>query len=330
MNKGSILVRAKGVVGLLVEAARRFGDLEVFRMGAALSYYTVFSLAPLFVVMIGLLGIYIDEAAIRETLLTETQALVGADGAELVNSMIDAALLTPSEGLGALMIGFVGLLIGATTVMVHLQGVLNTIWGISPPEPGSIWVTVRRFVLNRLFKLIVLVGVGGLLVVSLLASAALGIAQRYFVDYLPLTGLTMRLLGLGVSFVLTTVLFGMLYRVLPDARIAWRDVWVGAIVTTLLFVLGQQLIGLYLGNTTLASAYGAAGSFAILLVWVYYSAQIVLFGALITAVYAERYGSGVKRERFAWKRARTLFKRRVKAAPPEGLEAASPEPKEDS
>jgi len=325
VNSGSIITRAKDVIGLLAEAARRFGDMEVFRMGAALSYYTVFSLAPLFVVIIGLLGIYIDEADIRETLLNETRTLVGADGAELVNSMIDAALLTPSEGLGALAIGFVGLLVGATTVMVHLQGVLNAIWGIRPPDPGSFWVTVRRFVLNRLFKLVVLVGIGALLVASLLASAALGIAQRYFVDYLPLTGLTMRLLGLGVSFVLTTVLFGMLYRVLPDARIAWRDVWIGAIVTTSLFIVGQQLIGLYLSNTTLASAYGAAGSFAILLVWVYYSSQIVLFGALITAVYAERFGSGVKRERFAWKRARTLFKRRVKPAPQEELEGSSPE-----
>jgi len=266
------------------------------RLAAALAYYTAFSLAPLLVIAIGIAGLVLGESAAQGEIMGQLQGLMGAEGARLVEQMI-AASRKPSESIAATAIGIAVLMFGAAGVFGQLQDALNTIWEVKP-RPGRGW---RGMLRDRFFSFTMVLGTGFLLLVSLVLSAGLAWLGDYLNSYFELPEAAFHVFNLVLSLVLITLLFGLIFKVVPDATIAWRDVWIGAAITALLFSLGKFLIGLYLGKSTVASTFGAAASLAILLVWIYYSAQILFLGAEFTQVYATRFGSRIRPARGAVK-----------------------------
>ena len=257
---------------------------NVPRLGASLAYYTLFALAPILVIAIGVAGLVFGPDAVRGEVVGQIQGLVGRQGAEAVQSMIEGAA-KPSSSVLATVVGVVTAFLGATGAFIELQTALNAIWRVQP-RPG---VSVLAFLKQRLISFGLVVGVGFLLLVSLLVSAALSGFNRYLGRLFPALTAFWEASNVLVSLGVVTVLFAMVYQVLPDVRLRWRDVWIGALVTAGFFSVGKQLIGLYLGTSTLASSYGAAGSVVVLLVWVYYSSQVVLLGAEFTRYYVERF-----------------------------------------
>jgi membrane protein len=271
---------------LLKETANDWLDDKAPRLGAALAYYTVFSLAPLLVIATAVAGLVFGPAAAEKQIGHEIEGLVGPDGGRAVQSMVEHAN-KPGEGIVAGVLGVVMLLVGATGLFGELQDSLNTIWGVQPRPGRGVW----GFVKDRFLSFAMVLVIAFLLLVSLILSAALS-AMTHMLSHWQFfcVGFSFNEV---VSLVVTTLLFAVIFRFLPDAKIAWRDVWLGAAVTAVLFEVGKFLIGLYLGRSGIASAYGAAGSLAVLLIWLYYSAQIFLFGAELTKVYANRYGSRI-------------------------------------
>jgi len=257
---------------------------NVPRLGASLAYYTLFALAPILVVAIGVAGLVFGPDAVRGEVVGQIQGLVGRQGAEAVQTMIQNAA-RPSSSRLATVIGLVTAFLGATGAFIELQTALNAIWRVQP-RPG---VSVLAFLKQRLISFGLVVGVGFLLLVSLVINAALAAFNRYLGRMFPALTAFWDASNVLVSLAVVTLLFAMVYKVLPDVRLRWRDVWVGALVTAGFFSIGKQVIGLYLGTSTLASTYGAAGSIVALLVWVYYSAQVVLLGAEFTRYYVERF-----------------------------------------
>lgn len=260
------------------------------RLAAALAYYTIFSLAPLLVIVIAITGLIWDAAAVRTEILNQLRSLVGAEGAEFI-----AGLMTntgsPGEGILALVIGILTLLFGALGVFNELHNSLNIIWNVKVEKPRGFLQSLKKVLLDRLLSFTMIVGIGFLLLVSLVVTAGLAAAQEMLGDAFPIPEVALQLLNLVISLGVITILFALIFKFLPDVRVAWRDVWMGAFVTSLLFSLGKTLIGLYLGNSAVGSTFGAAGSLVLLLLWIYYSAQILFFGAEFTQVYANRYGS---------------------------------------
>lgn len=261
---------------------------KVPRLAAALSYYTIFSIAPLLIVVIAVAGFVFGDEAVRGQLDNQIRGVVGADAALTIQEII-ANSSRPADNTVATIIGVVTLLLGAGGVFGQLQEALNTVWGVEP-KPGQ---GIFEMIKDRFFSFTMVLGVGFLLLVSLVISTALSAINTFAVGLLPGTEILFQVLNQVISFLVITLLFAMIYKVLPDVKIAWRDVWVGAAITALLFTIGKFLIGLYLGNSSISSTYGAAGSFAVILVWIFYSAQILLFGAEFTQVYAKRYGSQI-------------------------------------
>ncbi|MGH7525988.1 MAG: YihY/virulence factor BrkB family protein [Gemmatimonadales bacterium] len=258
---------------------------NVPRLGASLSYYTLFALAPVLVVAIGIAGLVFGAEAVRGEIVGQIDGLVGRDGARAVQAMLESAS-KPSESILATAVGLVTFFLGATGAFLELQTALNGIWRVKPkPDAG-----VREMVLDRLVSFGLVIGVGFLLLVSLVVSAGLSALNRYLGGLFPGFAVLWQGINVLVSFGVITLLFAMIYRILPDVDLTWSDVWVGAVVTAGLFSVGKFLIGLYLGTSGVASSYGAAGSVVVLLVWVYYSAQIVLLGAEFTRAYVERFG----------------------------------------
>jgi membrane protein len=256
-------------------------------MGAALAYYTIFSIAPLLLIVIAVAGFAFGREAVQGQLTAQLSDLVGPEGAQAVQGLI-ASASEPKQGVIASVIGVVLLLLGATTVFGELQSALDRIWRVpAPPEAGGIWKLLR----TRLLSFGLVLGLGFLLLVSLVISAALAALGSRWGSAVNGWEPLLQFINLAVSFALETGLFAMIYKLMPRARIAWHDVWVGAGVTALLFEVGKLLIGLYLGKSSVASGFGAAGSVVVLLVWVYYSAQIFLLGAEFTWVYAHHHGS---------------------------------------
>jgi membrane protein len=276
------IVRSAG--SLLAEA---FGDWQkdnAPRLGAALAYYTLFSLAPLLIIAIAVAGLAFGRQAAQGHLFTELQSLLGAAGAEAAEQMIENSR-KPESGILATVTALVTLLLGASGAFGELKGALNIVWNVpAPTQPGGL----VRLIRERLASFAMVLGVGFLLLVSLVFSAAISAADGALVRWLPGMGVAAQALNLGTSVVAITVLFALLFKFLPDTPIAWADVWVGAALTSLLFTGGKYLIGLYLGRGTVASAYGAAGSVVVLVAWIYYAAQIFLFGAELTQAYARR------------------------------------------
>jgi len=278
----------RGLWNLLTTTASKWSDDKAPRLGAALAYYTVFSIAPLLIIVIGIAGLVFGEQAAEGAIVQQISGLVGGQSAAAIQTML-ANARTPSSGGLATILGIVTLLIGASGLFGQLQDALNTIWGVEPkPGRGLLGMIKDRFV-----SFVALLGTAFLLLVSLVVSAGLAAAGSAFKALLPAPETVLHLINLSVSFVVITGLFAMMFKVLPDVKIAWRDVWLGAAVTALLFTVGKFAIALYLGKSDVGSGYGAAGSLVIILVWVYYSAQILLFGAEFTAVYADAYGSRI-------------------------------------
>ena len=257
---------------------------NVPRLGASLAYYTLFALSPVLLVATGIAGLVFGPEAVRGEIVGQIQGLVGRQGAEAVQSMLESAS-RPSTSIPATIVGLVTFFLGATGAFLELQTALNAIWRVKP-RPGT---NVRDFLVQRLISFGLVVGVGFLLLVSLLVSAALAALSRYLGHIFPALTAFWEAANVLVSLFVITLLFAMVYKILPDVRLRWRDVWIGALVTAGFFSVGKQLIGLYLGTSSVASSFGAAGSVVVLLVWVYYSAQVVLLGAEFTRYYVERF-----------------------------------------
>ena len=251
---------------------------------AALAFYTIFSLAPVLVVVITLAGVVWGEEAVRGQIRDEFQGLMGPEAAVLIENVIKSAA-RPASGRIAAIVGVATLLFGATAIFGQLQDALNTVWAVVP-KPGATLTTLLR---KRLHSFALVIGIGFLLAVSLVLSAALTGFSRYLERRLDLPVDFLQVANFIVSFIVITLLFAMTYRILPDVKIEWRDVWLGSILTALLFVAGKTLIGFYLGRTGVASAYGAAGSLVVVLLWVYYSSLIFFFGAEFTRVYSRQF-----------------------------------------
>jgi membrane protein len=262
------------------------------RLSAALAYYTIFSLAPLLVIVIAITGLIWDADVVRPQLLNQIQGLVGADGADFIANLITSTG-SPAEDIVATIIGIITLLFGALGVFNELHNSLNIIWDIEEEKPKGFLQTIKKVIVNRLLSFTMILGIGFLLLVSLVISAGLSATQEAIGNALPLSELILQLVNTIISIAVITVLFALIYKFLPDADIAWRDVWMGAFVTAILFSLGKTAIGIYLGNSGVASSFGAAGSLVLLLLWIYYSAQILFFGADFTQVYANHYGSKI-------------------------------------
>jgi membrane protein len=278
-------MRAKQYLGLLKQAASSWSSDYAPSMGAALSYYTLFSIAPLLLIVIAVAGLVFGADAARGAIFEQLEGLIGAEGAKGVEGLLQAAD-EPREGIISSIIGVLVLLIGATTVFGELQNALDRIWRAPAREQSSGWWNLIR---TRLLSFGMILGIAFLLMVSLVMSAMLAALGKLwtFEGWEALA----HALDIVVSFGLITVLFALIYKMIPRVHVSWHDVWIGAAVTSLLFAVGKFLIGLYLGKSGVASSFGAAGSLVLLIVWVYYSAQIFLFGAEFTWVYAHEFGS---------------------------------------
>ena len=286
---------------LLKETFAEFRDDEATRVAAALSYYTVFALPPLLVLLVTIAGAIWEPADVQGRIEGQIQALLGADGASAIRAMLENANRPDAGGLFPTLLGIAGLLFGATGAFIQLQSALNTAWDVRPdPAQGGI----RNFVTKRLLSIGMILGVGFLVLVSLALSAILSAAGSSIERFLPesLSGPLLLVFNALLSLAVITLLFAAIYKVLPDVVIRWREVWIGAFVTALLFVIGKFAIGFYIGQSDPGSAYGAAGSLAVILLWVYYASIIVLLGAEFTQVWARRRGVEIVPEEGAVRR----------------------------
>lgn len=281
--------RPRGIVGVIRGTFQSWGEDKAARLAAALSYYTIFSIAPLLVLVIAIAGFIIgNNTAIRDQILTQVQQMVGQQGAQMVNTLITNTS-RPRDGIIASVIGLVTLVFGATGVFNQLKDALNTIWEVAPNKNRGISGIVQE----RISGMVMILGLGFLLLVTFVISTALSVLNQYFTNLLGNSGLISMLVNYGIQILVITFIFGAIFRGLPDVKIKWRDVWVGALVTTILFLIGQYLISLYLSKASPASTYGAAGSLVVLMLWVYYSTQILFLGAEFTKVYSAARGAEI-------------------------------------
>ncbi len=258
------------------------------RLAASLAFYTILSAAPLLIIVLGVAGlVFHQNHELRLMLADQMQTLIGNEGGKAVQDMI-AHVSQPIRSISAMVIGGIILLVGASGVFAELQDSLNTIWEVTA-KPDRGWFTVIR---DRFLSLLMVFGTGFLLLVTLVISTGLAAVTRFVgVSDASVIG---HAISFSISFAIITLLFAMIYKFLPDVTISWRDVWIGALVTAFLFTVGKLLIGLYLGQASVGSYYGAAGSLVVFVVWVYYSAQILFLGAEFTKVYANRNGSRLR------------------------------------
>jgi membrane protein len=277
----------KRLLQLFIKAGKSWADDFAPSMGAAISYYTVFSLAPLLIIVIAMAGAVFGREAVQGQIVAQLSGLIGAQGASVVQGIV-ASANDSDKGLVAGLISLVVLIIGATTVFAELQSALDRIWHIpEAKKPKGISAIVRARVLS--FGLIL--GLVFLLMVSLAVSTAVAAFGSWAGGLLPASELLLHAVNIVVSLSIATVLFAMIYKLMPSTYIAWRDVWVGAFTTAALFEVGKMLISLYIGKSGMSQAFAAAGSLVVLLAWVYYAAQIFLLGAEFTKVYADEHGS---------------------------------------
>lgn len=264
------------------------------RLSAALAYYTVFSLAPMLLIILAVTSLFWSRDAVQGQVLNQVEGLVGAEGRTFISDLLTSAS-SPARGILGTIVGIVTLIFGALGVFNELHNALNTIWEVEEEEDtkSGFIEGIKKLLFGRLLSFGMILGIGFLLLVSLVISAGLSAMQETVGNAIPLSEILLQILNLIISIGVITILFALIFKFLPDAEIAWRDVWFGAFVTALLFSLGKFLIGLYLGNSTVGSSFGAAGSLVLLLLWIYYSAQILLFGAEFTQVYANKFGSKI-------------------------------------
>ncbi len=277
----------KDLWGLAKAAASGWVDDYAQSMGAALAYYAMFSIAPLLLIVISIAGLVFGDEAARGEIFGRLEGMLGAPGALAVQGLLES-VRKPVQSVTATIFGVVLLLIGATSVFGELQDALDRIWRAPVRARRSgIWELLRA----RLRSLGLILGIGFLLMVSLIVSAALAALRKWWTPVLGDRAATASIIELALSFLVITVVFAMIYKLVPRVRIDWKDVWIGAAVTSLLFTVGKFLIGVYIGRSGIASGFGAAASLVVVLVWVYYSAQIFLLGAEFTWVYAHKFGS---------------------------------------
>jgi len=255
-------------------------------LGAALAYYTVFSLAPLLLIALAVAGLVFGEEAAKNQITTQISGLIGSEAAEGVNEMVQGASRKTS-GVLATILGVGALILGASGVFGQLQAAMNQIWDVETKVQGGI----LKFFKDRFLSISMVMGTCFLLLVSLLASAAINTVTSRFGTVGDGRSAFLQVADFVISFVVITVMFAALFKFLPETRIEWRDCWLGAVFTSLLFAIGKILIGVYIGRSGIASSYGAAGSVLVILLWVYYSAQILFFGAELTKAYSERVGA---------------------------------------
>jgi membrane protein len=278
----------KNAARLLKLSASEWSNDKAARLGASLSYYTIFSLAPVLLLAVAVAGMVLGRDAAQGKIVEQLAGLMGADAAKAIQTMLEKAS-HKGGGIVATVIGFLTLVVGATGVMIELQDSLNAVWKVVP-KPGR---GIRGLIRDRMLSFGIVLGFGFLLLVSLVLSAGVAMLDSWIGGYLPGWVIAGYVLSYGISLGLVALVLAAIFKILPDVKISWRDVWVGALVTSVLFHIGKFGNSLNIGKATLATAYGAAGSLAVLLVSIYYSSQIVLFGAEFTRVYANEYGSHV-------------------------------------
>jgi membrane protein len=278
----------KKIFRLLKETFKEWQEDKSSRLAAALAYYTVFSLAPLLIIIIAIAGAIFGEEAARGEIVSQIQGLVGQEGATVIEEAIQNADQPQISSIASIF-SIIFLLIGASGVFAQLQESLNEIWNVKAQPKNGLTGLIRK----RILSFSAVLGIGFLLLVSLVISAVISGISNYFSDLIPGVDFLWQILNFVVSFGVITLLFALMYKFLPDVKIHWSDVWIGALITALLFTIGKFALGLYLGRGSFGSTYGAAGSLVIILAWVYYSAQILFFGAEFTQVYARRYGSQI-------------------------------------
>ncbi|WAC72192.1 YihY/virulence factor BrkB family protein [Roseateles sp. SL47] len=280
----------KDAADLVTEAAQAWSDDNVPSMGAALAYYTLFSIAPLLLIVIAVAGLVFGEQAARGEVMDQLSDLIGLEGAVAVEDLLKR-VNRPEEGGWAAVIGTLVLLVGATSVFAELHNSLNRIWKVPLPKSIPVWQSLWTVVRRRLLSLGLIMGLGFLSMISMVASAALAAMGKWWTPWLGDDFLMLaQLLNALLSYVLITVMFAVIYKWVPDVAIRWRDVWVGALITAALFSLGKSLIGLYLGRSAIGSAYGAAASLVVMMLWVYYSTQVFLMGAELSWAFSRRHG----------------------------------------
>jgi membrane protein len=288
--------RVPTIVRMFGSAARAWWDDDALRLGASLAYYTLFAIAPILLVATAIAGLVFGAEAVNGEIVGQLDHLIGREGARAVQSLLEGASQRRT-GILATVVGSVTFVVAATGAFLELQAALNTIWRVKV-KPG---VNLRAFLIDRVRSFGLVMAIGFLLMVSLAVTAALAALNGWLSQYGPDVPLVWSGVSMLVSLTVTTGLFALLFRFLPDVHLHWRDVMTGALATAVLFTIGQLLIGLYLGQSSMASSYGAAGSVMILLLWVYYSCQILLFGAEFTRVYTQREGTKPVPESFAEK-----------------------------
>lgn len=261
----------------------------VAQLAAALAYYAAFSIAPLLVIAIVIAGYIFGQEAVEGQLVSQIGGFVGESGARVIQNMIASAYKT-SAGIVATGIGIATLLFASSRLFFQLKKGLNEMWGVSTYVETGIWQTIKQ----RFFSVLMVLGTGFLLLVSLVVSSLISAAVGYFQNLTEGFDVLWQAVNFAMGLGVTTLIFAMIYKYVPDARVAWKEVGVGALFTAVLFTIGQFLLGLYLARGTFSSTYGAAGSFLVILLWVYYSAQILLLGAEFTQVYARRYGDTIQ------------------------------------
>lgn len=292
-------------IDVLQSAARNWSRSQAFIYAAALAFFTVFSIAPVMIVVVALVGVVLGQSAARGELMSQLQQFLGSDAARIVETAVVNSRIEHS-GIWPTVVGVAAILAGATTVFAQMQKSLNQIWGVAPrPSRSGLW----RLIKARLLSLAVVLAIGFVLLVSLLLSVALRAVMNFAGQWLPLPGWIMVGVEIVLSLAVVTVLFAAIFRILPDVVLRWRDVLAGALVTALLFTVGRSLIALYLANTATASTYGAAGSLVLLLLWVNYSALILLFGAAITRADFEGRGGHIQPRNTAVRVRRELVER---------------------
>ncbi len=284
-------MQVSAILPALKETYAKWGAHKSARLAAALAYYTVFSMAPLLIIVIAVAGIFFGAQAAHGQITGQLNALVGHNAAHQIDTML-AAANKPRSGVIAAIIGVVMLVLGASGLVLQLQDALNTVWDVEPKRAGGF----LRMVRERLLSLSMLLGLGFLLVVSLVASAVLSALNTYTQSLAPAVGILLQAVNVVLDLGILSLFFAVMYKFLPATEVRWRDVWLGSIMTAVFFVVGQFAITLYLGKMNASSPYGDAGSVMIVLLWVYYSAQLLLFGAEFTRVWATG-GSPARRRR---------------------------------
>lgn len=277
------------MLSLFKQTASEWMEDDAPSLGAALAYYTVFSLAPLMTIAIAMAGFFFGKEAAQGQIFDELRVLLGEEGGKAVEEMVQSANAQPTAGVVATIISVIILLFGASGVFGQLQASLNAIWGVKAKPGRGVLGLIKDRLLSFGFTLVV----GFLLLVSLLLTAGMALMADWIGGLMPGSEALAYILNIVLSLSMITLLFATIFKFLPDAKIAWHDVWIGAFLTALLFTIGKFALGIYLGKSAVASSYGAAGSLIVLLLWVYYSSQILFFGAEFTQVYANRFGSRV-------------------------------------